>query len=215
MSREEARDTLAGLVKRGLEHSIAQVFLIFSGVLVLISVFKENDYVVISFFTLFYAFVNFKVEGIRKHESLGDHAVGNNFGAVLYSLISLLLLVGWILGSVVLLSDVGSTLGYLKNNFSLLSWITGFVLIGALALFVSWMLYIFLSKWERDGTNCEQPDETKCYEVECCCKNCDLDRKVGIPKKIQVEHHPCPECEIGGVLRKKKECKKSQIDGEN
>ena len=41
----------------------------------------------------------------------------------------------------------------------------------------------------------------------CCCKNCDLERKVKIPKRIRVTDFPCPDCKIGGALQKKKECK--------
>ena len=78
MESKNTESNISEIIKIGLSHSIAQAFLIFSGILVIISILKE-EYIFVSFLTLFYALINFKLEALRKHESLGRYAVGSNF----------------------------------------------------------------------------------------------------------------------------------------
>lgn len=75
---KDSKNTIAEVVKYGLSHSIAQAFLIFSGVLVIASVRQANDYIPVSFFTLFYALIAHYLTALRKHESLGRYAVGSD-----------------------------------------------------------------------------------------------------------------------------------------
>jgi len=196
------KDKIVEILIFGLQQSTALAFLILGAIFVIFSIqYGEEQFILLSLFIFFYAFIAYRIRVISKKEVWGDYAVGNNWGAGLYFLIDWLLFIGWIAGSIFLLTD------YLENYRSVFLW-TMVISFGlALAFFVAWIIKMFYTKHKIEKINCEQPNETKCYEVECCCKNCDLERKVKIPRRIRVIDFPCPECKVGGVLRKKKECK--------
>lgn len=88
-------DTIAKVVKLGLEHSIAQTFLVFSGILVIVSIWSAENNVLASFLTLFYALVAHSLTAIRKHESLGKYFVGNDKWQVIWFTISYALYFLW------------------------------------------------------------------------------------------------------------------------
>lgn len=219
-NKEESQIT--DLVKEGLAHSIAQAFLIFSGALVIVSVWQYR-YVSLSFFTLFYALINFKIEAIRKLPSLGNYGMRDNWGAVLYALASWLLLAWWIIGSAFLLKLVDKTFIDKILDFSLFfDWrfICSNLWIFSLML---WMGLIFNRKKEENNSAFfsekgssvqDSKDSDKYYYVKCCCENCDLDGELRIPKRIKVVDVICPKCKIAQQLKRKKdkEVKNSEID---
>lgn len=193
---------LSDLIKYALAHSIAQAFLIFSGVLVIVSVWKNNSYIFLSFFTLFYALINFKIEAIRKHPPLGNYVMRDNLGAGIYTMISWSLLIWWITGVMFLLNCVSLVDMFLKIQYY------SFYLTAIWFLFlVFWMLLIFYRKKKgknsepKEGELKEKPNDF--YKVECNCENCDLNRHVNMPKGIKVTDLICPECGIAQQLKKK------------
>lgn len=201
------KEEINKIIEFGFEHSTARAFLIFSGILVIFSRGYDKEYISIAFFTFFYAFVAYRIVVLRKAEVWGDYAVGDNFGALLYFLIEWLFFIGWIVGLVLLLANVNVMNLFTDYQHIFLSQFFNVIITLAFATFVAWTVLIFWRKHRHEKIKCEQSNGEKCYEVECCCKNCDLDRKVKIPKKMRVENFRCPECEVSGVLRKKGECK--------
>lgn len=195
------------IIKFGFEHSTARAFLIFSGVFIIFSIGYAKEFVPLAFFTFFYAFVAYRIVVLRKAEVWGDYAVGDNFGALLYFLIEWLFFISWIAGSVLLLANVKLMNLFIDYQNIFLSQLFSVVITLASATFVAWTVLIFWRKHKHEKIKCEQSNEEKFYEVECCCENCDLNRKVKIPKKMRVENFRCPGCEVSGVLRKKRECK--------
>jgi len=199
---KDTKDTFAELIKTGLAHSIAQTFLIFSGALVAVSLIWAKEFVLVSFFTLFYALINFKIEGIRRHESLGRYAVGSYLGqSILFTLISISYFVWWImlvttiLINIVPVDDINfiTILGSHYQTYVLLpaigSFVIKFIPITALILTILWLICMFYKKWisEKDigGT----------YKAKYICKNCGGEEKeVEIPKKIPHWDYPCPDC---------------------
>lgn len=190
----DTKDTLAEIVKTALNHSIVQAFLIFSAGLVIVSVWKSNNYVPVSFFTLFYALINFKIEALRKHESLGRYAVGNDFWQiVLYTFISILYFVWWVTGVVIVISldryfEVPDLFRFLPSVKDINFW----VLIINIGLTTLWFMRLFYNKHktEKYYRNKER------YGVELICKNCDFEGRVKIPTKKLVKDHPCPRCRL-------------------
>lgn len=89
------------LFKKTLDHSIAQTLLIFSGVLVIILIGRDTKayYISFSLFTLIYTMANFKIEAIRKSETLGRFTTGDKTGVILYSCASIFLLLWWATGT--------------------------------------------------------------------------------------------------------------------
>jgi len=136
----EYTNAAAKVIQFGLKHSIAQAFLLLSGIFVLASVWSGNDmYVPWSLFTLFYALINFKIEAMRKHATLGNYLVGNNSGSILFSLSSWLLLFAWVVGSIQLLSGV-----LLVNLFSFT--LSGIMPLLAIGSIIIWIIYGFYRK---------------------------------------------------------------------
>lgn len=221
--KSKKENQLSDLIKEGLAHSIAQAFLIFSGILVIFSIW-QRCYVSLSFFTLFYALINFKIEAIRKHSPLGNYGMRDNYGAVLYTIMSWSLLVWWIIGSMslfgyetlidIILGPNSSIFLILICFFSLNLWIV---------LLVWWMCLIFDRKREENnsaffsekGSSVQDlKDSDKYYYVKCCCENCDLDEELRIPKRIKVVDVICPKCKIAQQLKIKedKEVKIKKVD---
>ena len=62
-------EKIADIAKSALKHSVAQTFLVFSGVLVIVSIWSAENNVLVSFFT-FYALITRSLTAMRKHESL-------------------------------------------------------------------------------------------------------------------------------------------------
>lgn len=209
------QERIRKIIEFGFEHSTARAFLIFSGIFVIFSIGYAKEYTSIAFFTFFYAFIVYRIVILRKTEIWGDYAVGDNFGALLYFLIEWLFFIGWIAGLVLLLTDVNLVNLFGDYRHIFLSKFFVVVLTLASTTFVAWIVLIYWRKIGHEKIKCGQRNEAKCYEVECCCKNCDLNKKVKIPKKMRVENFPCPECEVSGVLRKKGDCKNPEGSYQN
>ncbi len=190
---ENKKETqLSDLIHMGLLHSIAQGFLIFSGAFVIFSVVENSCYVLLSFFTLFYGLLNFKIEAIRKHPSLGNYGMRDNFGAILYTITSLSLLFSWIVGSSLLL------------NFEFLNNRIVFLIFGLIWLisFLWWICLIFYRKTEKNNSVLNIELNKNFYSVDCVCDNCDLHKSIEIKKRIKVEDVICPKCGIAQQLKK-------------
>lgn len=114
----------------------------FSCILVIFSIGYAKEFSPIAFFTLFYAFIAYRIVVLRKAKVWGNYAVGDSLGALLYFVIDWLLFVVWIIGILILLANMSS-----MN----LSWIYqstyGSVFLNVLgvvfAVFISWMVLIF------------------------------------------------------------------------
>ena len=192
---------LLDLIKYVLMHSIAQGFLIFSGALVVISIWKGNDYVFLSFFTLFYSIINFKIEAIRRHPSMGNYGMRTTIGSILYTLISWSLLIWWIIGSLLILNiNLELLLNYENWYF--------YVSLGCLILILSWIIHIF---YEKNGNknlavSAEQAEQYKddYYKVTCVCNNCDLDKELYIKKGVRIDDATCSDCGVIQQLKRKK-----------
>lgn len=189
---KDIKDTIAELLKTGLAHSIAQTFLIFSGIIVIVSVIyhAEKIYILlISFSTLFYALIAHYLTALRKHESLGKYAVGNYFWqSVLFTAIFILYFIWWAM----------SVWAILCAGVSF--FVSIITLILALILTLIWLFCMFYNKRKIEK------DLTGHYKVKCVCKNCDLDREVeNIPQKRPLHDHPCPDCGLYELEKKEKE----------
>lgn len=187
---------LSDLIKYALVHSIAQAFLIFSGVLVIVSVWKNNSYVFLSFFTLIYALVNFKIEATRRHPSMGNYGMRTNWGLILYILISLSLLIWWIIGLSIIDNNLCLLLNY-KHWYFIISAV-------CLILILIWIGIIFYEK-RKDKNLSIKENESGRYEVHCICRNCDLDKKLYIKKGIKVNDAICQDCGVAQQLKRKKD----------
>jgi len=179
---------LSDLIAIGLLHSIAQGFLIFSGALVIVSIWNNNTYI------SFYALFNFKIEAIRKHPSLGNYGMRDIFGVILYTTTSLSLLLLWIVGSVLLLNFEFS-----KKDYIFL--ISGLLLIIWLISFLWWIGLIFYRKTEKSNSAIDTELNKTFYEVVCICDNCDLHESVKIKNGIKVGDIICPKCGIAQQLK--------------
>ncbi|KKU18009.1 MAG: hypothetical protein UX27_C0023G0002 [Candidatus Azambacteria bacterium GW2011_GWA2_45_90] len=88
------------------EHSTARAFLVFSSIFLIFSIGYAKEYVLIAFFTFFYALVAHRIVVFRKTPKWGDNAVRTWFGALLYFLLDWSLFVGWIIGTMILLVEI-------------------------------------------------------------------------------------------------------------
>ena len=68
-------EKIADIAKSALKHSVAQTFLVFSGVLVIVSIWSAENNVLVSFFTPFYALITRSLTAMRKHESLEKYFI--------------------------------------------------------------------------------------------------------------------------------------------
>lgn len=125
------------IIKSTLKHSVAQTFLVFSGVLVIVSIWSTENNVLVSFFTLFYALITHSLTSLRKHESLGESFVGDDKGQVIWLTVSYALyFLWWSTGVWAMLSN-GSTLDlpYISislANLSLYALLVGLATTGVL-----------------------------------------------------------------------------------
>ena len=134
------KDAIADMTKFGLKHSTAQGLLIFSGILVIVSILSAGNYVFVSFFTLFYALIAHYLTVLRKHESLGEYFVGNDKWQVIWFTLSYILYFLWWSTGVWALLDKVNTLNLLNLisiSFSNLSfYILSISLIVTVILFI-------------------------------------------------------------------------------
>lgn len=188
------KDEVIKIIKEGLHHSIAQAFLIFSGLLVVISMLWAKEYVGIAFFTLFYALIAHYLTALRRHESLGQYAVGKHKEQiVLFTLINIFLFVWWSTGAWAMLFNLGQIKFCfpLSMEFTCLSF---YAIIVALILLVIWTS-IFFYKIFR-GNQQQGKNEVEFYKVNRSCKNCDEKIEVNIPKGVSFENYPCSNCGV-------------------
>lgn len=136
------KEEIQKIIEFCFEHSTARAFLVFSGILVIFSMGYAKEFISIAFFTLFYAFIAYRIVVLRKAEVWGDYAAGDSLGALLYFVIDWLLFVSWIIGTLILLSVVPSI--DLLNTYQS-TYLFGFlsVLGIALATLISWIVLIF------------------------------------------------------------------------
>ena len=135
-------DKTIEVVKKALDHSIAQAFLVFSGILVVVSITEER-YIFVSFLTLFYALLNFKIEALRKHESLGEYAVGKDrLQIILFTLTLITLFIWWATGVWSLLYNLSWQKWY---DLITPSWpmVSSYFLIVSIILMVVWLGCMF------------------------------------------------------------------------
>ena len=134
------KDIIADVAKSTLEHSIAQTFFAFSGILVIISIWTASNYVPLSFFTLFYAFIAHVLTALRRHESLGKYFVGNDkWQIVWFTLSYIAFFVWWSTGTWSLLNEarVLNLYDFMVISFSTLSfWAFAFSIIFCVILFI-------------------------------------------------------------------------------
>ena len=135
------------------EHSTARAFLIFSAIFIIFSAVYAKEYVLISLFFLFYAFVAYRIVVLRKAEKWGDYAVGDWFGALLYFLIDWLSFIAWIVGTILLLNKVYMTNLLTNYQHNFLSGLFVYVLVFASAIFISWIVLIFWRKIRAKKNN--------------------------------------------------------------
>lgn len=140
------KEGLEKVIEFAFEHSTTRAFLIFSGILVIFSMGYAKEFIPVVFFTLFYAFVVYRILVLRKTEVWGNYAVGDTLGALLYFVIDLLFFVSWVVGSVLLLSGV-----HLLNLLSYFQF--GIFFWSALIMFVSWLVLIFWRAVKEERKN--------------------------------------------------------------
>lgn len=158
-------ERLIEIVKKGLDHSIAQAFLIFSAIFVVLATIQAPNYISLALFTLFYAFINFKIESLRKHESLGVYAMGKRGQIITFTLILIFLLIWWITGAWAILQRASW-----QNWYDLIppSWpsISSYALIISLFLITTWIIWFF-SKLPKDTKPTRSEIESKeSYELD-------------------------------------------------
>lgn len=186
-------DSIATLTKLGLEHSIAQAFLIFSGALVIVSVWSAEQYVLVSFFTLFYALIAHSLTALRKHESLGEYFVGSSKSkTILFTISYILYFVWWTTGTWTLLNSmcILNLLCLHSKHFvdiTLLSFSLGL----SITIFMLLWFFLDLPKQDKNGF----------YTVKRLCKNCDSNIEVKIQKGVPFERHSCPTCSIAAFSK--------------
>lgn len=201
------KDKIVEIIKLGLQHSTAQAFLIFSGVLVLISLSKPKELILVSFWTLFYAMIAHYLTSLRKHESLGRYAVGSDHQqSIRFTTIYISYFVWWATGvGVILLGLSRFANGWIEFFLSvninlqyLLSFIGTGIFIAPFIMTMVWLFRMFNNKKKVEK------NLTGDYELELLCKHCDsiLKDKVKITQKRPIWDHPCPKCGLYELEKK-------------
>lgn len=176
-------------VNKALDHSFAQAFLVFAGIFTVSVSLVDNPQnqvhlIKLALFTLFYAVVIHAITAIKRHETLGRHAVGNNLGrVVLFTAISLLYTAAWVTGS------WGILLNEKLSPLSLILLVTGIILT------TIWFFIIFYYFW-KDKESCIKSSrkDKSTYEFLYRCKNCDSHGTVWVEKGKPHHDHTCPNC---------------------
>lgn len=189
------KDKIIEIIKLGLRHSIAQAFLIFSGFLVVISMLWAKEYINVVFFTLFYALIVHYLTALRRHESLGKYAVGNDkLQILLFTLIYIFLFAWWAIGVWSMLFNLGPIKWCYPISIAL-PCVSFYAFALGLILMIVWLVRFFCKMF------CEKPqqemrEEKDTYKVNRSCKNCDSKVDVNIPKGVSFENYPCPKCGV-------------------
>ena len=150
------KDKVIEIIKVGLQHSIAQAFLIFSGLLVVISMLWMREYIGITFFTLFYALIAHYLTALRRHESLGEYAVGKNRGQIiLFTLVNIFLFVWWSTGIWSMLFNFGTIkfCSPLSPDLPCVSFYAMTITLVLLAIWIGIFFYKIFSKEKNLTTN--------------------------------------------------------------
>ncbi len=182
--------SIYGILRDALAHSSDQVFAIFSGILVIYSLkTRLHTLILASFLTLIYALIAHKLTALRKHEELGDYAVGkHNIQIILFTVVYHLYFVWWATGIMAIL---------LHN--CLLPTINFNILFFNIILTIWWFCNLFSGKmweektWKKGGHR---------YGTRLFCKNCNFRGKVKIEKGTKFENHRCPRCKVKALTRK-------------
>lgn len=177
------------IANKALDHSFAQAFLVFAGIFTVLVSFVDNPQnqvhlMKLALFTLFYAVVIHAITTIKRHETLGRHAVGSNLGrAILFTTIFLLYTTAWVTGSWNIL---------LNENLLFLS-LT--LLITATILTTIWLfiMFYYFCKEKRDCIKGLKEDKN-IYEFSYRCKNCDSQGTIRIEKGKPHHDQICPKC---------------------
>lgn len=179
-------ERLIEIVKKGLEHSIAQTFLIFSSIFVIASLWAPLHIFFVAILTLFYAIINSRIEALRKHESLGRYAVGSyHYQSIRFTVISFVHLGWWIVGvALILLSS--SDLLPIPNNVLVVIIIAIFLAAVLMTAIWLWRLFDYKEKAEQHLAGN--------YKLKLICRHCDYEGEVTIPQKRPTWDHPCPKC---------------------
>ncbi len=208
--------TIDGVYEKGLNHSSDQTFAIFSGVLVIysLSYYKESpELVIVSFLTLIYALIAHKLTTLRKHEELGNYAVGNyDFQIILFTIIYHLYFAWWATSvTAILLSNnkffqdrLCILFTSFCNSVDLLT-ISFTVLVVNLILTLIWLIRLFVLKFYENTKWKENKPGNDYYETRLSCKNCNVEeKKVYIRKGVKFENWRCPECKTKSLYLDKK-----------
>lgn len=140
------KEEVKKIIEFCFKHSTARAFLIFSGVLVIFSMIYAKEFIPVGFFTLFYAFVVYKISVLRKAEVWGNYAVGDTLGALLYFVVDFLFFVSWILGSTLLISGEP-----LLNLLPICYF--GIFFCSAFVISISWLVLIFWRAVKEERKN--------------------------------------------------------------
>lgn len=192
-------DAAFKITKEGLKHSIAQAFLILSGILVVASVWVAKDYVFVSFFTLFYALINFKMETLRRHESLGRYAVGSDhLQSIRFTTTSIFHFMWWTTGvGAILLSPCN----FVNAPFEYSSITIGLFFISAVSFAAAFVMTVIWLWRMFDNKRKVEKNFWNVYETKYSCKNCNFKGKVRIPQKRPFWDQPCPICGLYELKR--------------
>ena len=120
----------------------------------------------------------------------------NLVGAILYTSISWLLLIWWIIG----LSIIDDSLDLLLNYKH---WYFGLSVI-CLILILIWIINIFYEKRKDKNLSREfnQVNQSNYYKVACVCENCALNKELYIRKEVRVNDAICSNCGVIQQLKK-------------
>lgn len=188
------KDEIIKIINVGLQHSIAQAFLIFSGLLVVISMLWAKEYIGIVFFTLFYALIAHYLTALRRHESLGQYAVGKHKEQIiLFILLNIFLFVWWSTGTWAMLFNLGP-IKFCSPPSLDLPCVSSYAITVALILLAIWTSIFFYKIFRGDQQ--QGKEEIESYKVNRSCKNCDNKIEVDIPKGVSFGNYPCPNCGV-------------------
>jgi len=212
--------SIYGILRDALAHSSDQVFAIFSGILVIYSLKTGlHELILAGFLTLIYALIAHKLTVLRKHEELGDYAVGrDNIQIILFTAIYHLYFVWWVTGiAIILLGVYYSEFEHLlpcvlvRVNMDLLKNIYVYVLAINIVLTIIWCCNLFYKKYKENkewGKEYDKENKNSkikgCYETEeLFCKNCGEEKiKERIPKGMKFENYRCPRCKVKALAKK-------------
>lgn len=202
-------DSLSGVLRSAMDSSTSLLVLVFSGILVVLWIWRggamESKVGFVIFYTFLYALTNHylsvfsKVEGIRAYSraSLNFWL----FGVVFWLLFSV-----WVVGTIniFLNKDSASPKDFLGDY--VLNSLFYFNILKALLLFFLIWLFTTFCCWARSKGVSEEDERTKgtaYYEIEAVCRNCaQFLGLVEIPRGLKVESFSCPRCGVTALTRR-------------